>query len=230
MSWVLDMAAVAVMILMLVLGVRRGFIKSAVRLIGMIAALVAASLVSAPVAGWIFDRFLEAPIQTAVAQEAANATVAAAKTVQEQMMSVIQALPAVVQGAFDMAGMTVTQTGAPVAADALTAMLMESVLEPLCVSFMQVVLFLVLFIGLYIVARLIAKALDKIFNALPLIRQVNGLLGGVLGLCEGVAVVYVLTLGLRLYMTMAGADSVVSSADLEATYLVNYIMDFRLIP
>lgn len=230
MSWVLDGIAVAIIVLMLVLGARRGFIKTAVRLIGIIVALVAAALISTPAAQGIFDTWLQVPAREAVASAAAEATVAAATTVTQQVEAVIAALPPLVQGAIDVTGVsTVGITGAPVAAEKLTTLIMDTVIEPLCVSLMQAILFLLIFIAVYIVARILAKAVDKVFSALPIIRQINALLGGALGVAEGVAFVYLLTLVLRLYMTMAGAGSFVTAADIDATYIVRWIMDFRLI-
>ncbi len=229
MSWILDIAAAAVIVLMVIFGVRRGFIKTAVRLIGVIAALVTAALVSTPAAQWIFDTWVALPVRQTVAEAASEVAVSAAATLQEQVAHVVEALPAFVQSAIDVTGACVHQTGAPVAAHTLTTLIMDSLMEPLCVSLMQAMLFLLIAILVYILARILAKTMDKLFNALPIIRQVNGLFGGALGLLEGLAAVYLLTLALKLYMTMTGAGSVVSDADIEATYLVKHFMDVRLL-
>ena len=230
MSWILDIVAVGVVILMLILGVRRGFIKTAVRLIGIIAALVAAALISTPVAEWIYTTWIASSARETVAAAAAEATVTAAQTVSEQVSAVIAALPSLMQSGIGAMGLgSVGVTGAPLAAEKLTTLMMETVISPLCVSLLQAVLFLLIFLAVYILARILAKMMDKVFSSLPIIRQINALLGGALGVLEGVAVVYLLTLVLRLYMTMAGAGSFVTAADIDATYLVQYIMDFRLI-
>jgi uncharacterized membrane protein YfcA len=113
-------------------------------------------------------------------------------------------------------------SGAPIAIEKLTTLMMDAVIAPLCVSLLQAVLFLLIFIAVYIAAHFLAKAMDKVFSSLPIIRRVNALLGGVLGAIEGVAFVYLLTLVLRLYMTMAGAGSVVTAADIEASYIVEF--------
>jgi len=228
MSWVLDGAVVVVAAVFLILGVRRGFIKSAIRLIGMAVALVAAAWASSPLAAWIFDSFLAAPLQSRVAQHTADAAVTAAQTVQEQMQAILDTLPAFVKSAFDLSGMTLTQSGSAVAAESLTQMMMESVVRPLCLSLLQAVLFLLLFIVIYWITQWIGRGVNKVFTTLPIIRQINGLLGGVLGLAEGVAVVYLLTFVLRLYMTMSGASSAVTTADIEATQLLRPIMEFHL--
>ncbi len=230
MSWILDIVAVAVVVLMIVFGARRGFIKSAVRLIGVIAALVAAALISMPVAQWIYTAWIETPARETVATAAAQATVAAATTVTEQIAAVIAALPRLVQGAITATGVdAIGVSGAPLAVEKLTTLMMDAVIAPLCTSLMQAVLFLLIFIAVYIIARILAKAMDKVFSSLPIIRRVNALLGGVLGALEGVAFVYLLTLVLRLYMTMAGAGSFVTAADIEASYIVEFFVNFRLI-
>ncbi len=228
MSWILDIASVVVVGIFLTLGIHRGFIKTAIHLIGLVLALCVAGLASMPLAEWIYDSFLAEPLRAAVAEHAAEATVAAMQTVQEQITRVIELLPSVVKSAFELSGMTVTQSGAPLAAEPLTQVVMDSVVRPMCLSMLQATLFLVLFLLLFVIIVLIGKGINKVFTTLPIIRQINSLLGGVLGAVEGVAMVYVLTLVLKLYMTMSGASSIVTTADIQATYLLHWVMDFRL--
>lgn len=229
MSWILDGVAVALAVLFLVLGAKRGFIKSAIRLIGMVVALVAAALISNPLSETIFEAWIREPVTVSVAAKAADAAVAAATTVQDQIVTVLEAMPSMVQSAFDLSGMAMPQTGAPVEAESLTTLIVDAILRPLCVSTIQAILFLLIFVGVLITAILLAKAADKVFNTLPLIRQVNGLLGGAVGLLEGIGVIYVLSLVLRLYMTMSGVGSVITAAHLDATYIVKYFVNFRLL-
>lgn len=228
MSWILDIAAVAVVGIFLTLGIHRGFIKTAIRLIGLVVALCAAGLAATPLAEWIFDALLNEPLRATVSQHAASAAVAALDTAREQVVSVLELLPSVVKSAFDLSGMTVTQSGEALAAEPLTQIVMDSIVRPLCVSLLQAVLFLALFLALFLIIGWAGKAVNKVFTTLPLIRQINGALGGLLGALEGVAMVYVLSLVLKLYMTMSGASSVVSTADIEATYLLHRIMDVQL--
>ncbi len=227
MSWVLDIAVVVIAAIFLFLGIRRGFIKTAIRLIGLVVALVAAGLISTPLAAWIFDSFLTEPLRAIVAEQAASAAVTAAQTAQEQLSAIIGGLPALVRSAFDLSGMLIPAEGAAMATEALTQTVMNDIVRPLCLSLLQAVLFLVLFILLYVLVQWIGKGVNKVFTTLPIIRQINGLLGGVLGLLEGVGAVYLLTLVLGLYMTMSGEGSVITTADIEATYVLQPIMEFR---
>lgn len=225
-TWILDLAAVAVAIVFVIWGVRRGFIRTAVHLIGGVVALVAAALISTPVAQWVYDQFLQVPLTEFVSDQVQLATVAAANTLQEQLSAVFAGLPPFLSGLLGLYDPTaLTADGAVLATNELTTMIVGSILRPVCVTLVQMVAFLVVFLIAYAVMRLLGGALHKVFASLPLLNRINDALGGVLGFAESLLVIYLLTLLLELYMTMAGAGSVVTPADIEATYILRHFTD-----
>lgn len=63
MAYILDIAVILIFALAIFIGYKRGFMKTILRLVGVVLALVIASSVSKPAAGWIYDQFLASSIQ-----------------------------------------------------------------------------------------------------------------------------------------------------------------------
>ena len=225
-SIVLDIIVALLLILFAVIGVRRGFIKSVVRLLGFVVSVVGAALVSAPIAGWLYDSFLHVQAQALVAAKVEEGVAAASATLAEQVESVLASLPHGVQSLLAVYGVDASgMTGNVQASDTLVETIMSGIITPLCVAVLQLVAFLVLFLVLFLIIRLLGKAIDTVFSSIPVIKQINGLLGGVLGFAEGVLVLFVLCFGLQLYMTLTGANSLITTEHIQQTYLLEWAMN-----
>jgi len=224
-SWILDIAVAVLLILFTVIGMRRGFIRSVVRLLGFVVAMIASAVVSMPIAQYLYTAFFYTKLETAVAQKVQEGVAAAATSLSEQVASVLSSLPSGVQSLLTVYGAdTVDMSGAVQTGEALVPTVMDGIITPLCTAALQVIVFLVLFLVLFLVIRLLGKLIDKIFASLPVIKQINGALGGVLGFAEGVLVLFVLCFALQLYMTLAGANSLLTTAQLEQTHLLGWAM------
>lgn len=68
----------------------------------------------------------------------------------------------------------------------------------------KVICMVVIFVILQLVTRLIARALDTVFK-LPVLHQVNSLLGGVFGLVKGVLAVFFICAILQLMLPIVSA-------------------------
>ena len=68
----------------------------------------------------------------------------------------------------------------------------------------RVITTVVIFVLLQLLVRLVANALDAIFR-LPILHQVNSLLGGILGLLKGVLLVFVFCAILQLTLPLIAA-------------------------
>lgn len=222
---ILDIAVAALLVLFTVIGVRRGFIKSVVRLLGFVVAMAVSAIVSMPIAQYVYKAFFYTPIEAMVAQKVQEGVATAATSLSEQVTAVLSSLPGGVQSLLAVYGVDGNVlNGAVQTGDSLVPTVMNSVITPLCTAVLQVIVFLVLFLVLFVIIRLFGKVLNKIFASLPLIKQLNGVFGGVLGFAEGVLVLFVLCFGLQLYMTFTGADSVLTSSQLTETHLLNFAM------
>ena len=71
----------------------------------------------------------------------------------------------------------------------------------------NIICFIVVFLGLYLVISLLLSAIRAIFR-LPVLKQLDGLVGGVFGFLRGMLFVFILFALLPLVQTMAPLDSV----------------------
>ncbi len=228
MSFVLDGALIVLALLFVFLGYRRGFIKSVIRLLGFVAALVAAVLISVPLSQWIYDGFFHTQVETYITEKAGEVAASSAGTLAEQVDGVIATLP---QSAQDLLTMYGVQTdgfeGAAQSVDTLIPTVMQRIVTPLCTAVLQLVVFLILFIVLFIAVRLVGALLDKVFTSLPIIKQANGLLGAVLGFAEGILMLLVVCSGVQLFMTFVADQTVFTTSDIEQTYIMRYLMEIN---
>ena len=107
----------------------------------------------------------------------------------------------------------------------LAEALVESLLEPLFLSLLETVCFVVLFLLFAGIIRLLIS-LSGILNRLPLLGGANRFLGGVCGLCEGVVILYLLGILLRMLAATAEPDSLITVDLLEETKLLSAIIYF----
>ncbi len=230
-SLILDIVTAALILLCVYCGFKRGFIKSTVRLIGCLAAVVAAAILAPLVADAVYEHVFKATLVSLVDEQISAELVSSAASLQAQLDSVLGGLPEIIRSALSMYGIDGAQdiSGVAgqdaVATEQLTTVVMDQIVSPVCVMLLRVIAFLILFILLFFAVKGLGGLLDKIFASLPLIKQVNGLLGGAIGLAEGVLIVFILCLGLRMYMTFAGADSVVTMTDIDDAKLLGWLME-----
>ncbi|MBP0962828.1 MAG: CvpA family protein, partial [Oscillospiraceae bacterium] len=107
----------------------------------------------------------------------------------------------------------------------LSEALVEIMLKPLVLSFLELLAFLVIFIVCSAVIKLLIRA-SKVLNKVPLLGGVNRFFGGVCGLAEGVLVLYVVGIVLRMAAAAASSDSLITTQLLQETKLLSSIIYF----
>lgn len=107
----------------------------------------------------------------------------------------------------------------------LSEALVETILQPLVLSFLETLAFLLLFIVLSTIIKLLIHA-SRIFNILPLLGGVNRFFGGLCGLAEGLVFLYVLGIVLRMLAVASGPDAFLTTELLKETKLLSTIIFF----
>lgn len=104
----------------------------------------------------------------------------------------------------------------------------ETVVKPLVVRVIQIILFILSFIIISILVRLIA-GLFKAVNHVPIAGGINVFLGGVFGIIQGIVVIYIAALLLKLIIAVTKNDLMfLNESTIEATRIFKYIYNFRL--
>lgn len=224
MKYILDGIAILILVITIIVGYRRGFLKSLVQFIGCVAAFILAFSLSAPAANFTFDTFLAEGLENTLT-EALVTNADAAPT--ELLQSLPEPILAVLENSTQLQA-TLENLGDAAASTAETAVetLMTSVIRPVAVSLIQFVAFILLFVILMFVARLLAKVIKPI-TKLPLLRQVDGALGAVLGLIKGVLFTIAFVSVVQLIAATGSPDSLVTQEMVESSILVSWIAEIN---
>ena len=181
-----DAVIVVIFLLFIILGVKRGFVRSVLDLVGTLAAMLVSMWFSGIAAQWVFSTFLQESLsrQIAEALQAAPAADAA-----EAVLSVV---PEILRGGLEAFGITsdaINQAVAGTSGQAAEAVV--AVLAPMVVSALRGLFALVLFIFLLVIFRILSGVVCRIFR-LPVLRQLDKGLGILLGVAQAALITVLL--------------------------------------
>lgn len=201
MSILLDAAVVVLVILVALLGLRKGFIKSFAGLIGAVFALIIALTLSRFAAELIYEFWIRDGLQQTIFNALSES---GANTVE----GMLQALPGF------LAGMIGGEQQAQIVENTVTdsaygvSQLLVTALGPAIVNLLMIVLAIVLFILLLIVVRLLLRVLDKVAKV-PILKQANAILGFFFGFGKGILLVWLLCSLVAVILPLWGESTAV---------------------
>ena len=199
MGYILDGIILLICLLCVLIGVKRGFIHSVVRFLGSIIAALLASALGGVLAQWLFDTMfrgamvekINSSLQTLGADNAAAAA-----------SQVLASLPDFLVRALEEAGVTLeTVSHAINSQTSGAAGVVVDYLSPVFVNFLKVLAVIVLFFLFMTIVRLLAALVGDILR-LPILKEVDGLLGGVFGFLLAMVSVWVVVAGVMVFMPM----------------------------
>ncbi len=182
MAYLLDGIILALFAVMVLVGIKRGFIKTISGLLSFVLALILAALLAAPAASLAYDAFIEPQVLSSFGVDKETGEITA-----DQVNDAMSQMPAFVTDQLSNHGITtgqqvldqVDEGSAGVAqdiSDQVVAPTAKAVLEPICM--------LLLFIILRCLLGWLLGALNLLAK-IPGIKQVNKLLGVVAGVVLG---------------------------------------------
>lgn len=203
MSVSLDLVILVVFVLFILLGVHRGFIRSAAHFLGSVIAAALASAFGGMLAQWVFQAMFRDALVQRISESISSLGLDNASAAMENVLS---SLPDFIVRARESAGVTAaTLEGALVGKTGQAAELVADSLAPVFISFLKVLAVLVLFLLFMMVVRALADLLGKVFY-LPGLRQINGLLGGVFGFLLALVSVWVVISAVQVFTPMLSAE------------------------
>lgn len=103
---------------------------------------------------------------------------------------------------------------------------MNGIVKPNSTLLIRTVAFAVIFLVVNLVLRIVTSA-AKLVSKIPVIGKVNSLLGFILGLAEGIIAVFVVCLGIRLVVSLTGANMILfNQTSIDATFLFKWFYNF----
>lgn len=181
-----DAVIVVIFLLFIILGIKRGFVRSVLDLVGTLAAMLVSMWFSGIAAQWVFSTFLQESLTRQVA-EALQAAPAA-----DAADAVLSVVPEILRGGLEAFGITsdaINQAVAGTSGQAAAAVV--AVLSPMVVSVLRGLFALVLFVFLLVIFRILSGVVCRIFR-LPVLRQLDKGLGILLGITQAVLITVLL--------------------------------------
>lgn len=204
MNYALDIVLLCVFLLFVAVGVRRGFIRSAAHFLGAVISACLASLLGGVVAQWVFDTLFRTALVEKIGESISGLGV---ENTAAAMDSFLSSLPDFIVRALEEAGVTAgTISGGIVSQSGRAAEMIADSLAPVFVGFLKVLAVIVLFLLFMMLVRMLADLLSGLFQ-MPLLRQVNGLLGGVFGFLLALVSVWVALSAVQVFTPMLASET-----------------------
>ena len=200
MAVAIDIIIVALLIVCLFIGKRKGFVYTAVELIGWVVIAVVGVAFSKNIAEWIYDSFVRSAICSGVDKAVAdvyNDTLAGA------VNSFFDKLPAFISGALSSNNISADSIVSSIQSGTELSSAVADALRPVFSSLISALISLIIFIiGMFLV-RLVARACGGIVNAIPLVGGLNSALGAVAGVIKGLIITVILVSILSLLVQVS---------------------------
>lgn len=206
-SLIFDIAIAAILLLSLIIGGSRGFVRSLLSVVILVAALLGSSIVANvladPVTEWVTPRVEQSILDRLTdghSEEAVSAAAASDNAALSQLVD-FDAITGIAKKAMDSA----VEAGKNMLEGAVTGMIR---------SLVYAILFLLSFLLLTLLLKLITSPLHLAARA-PVLSTLNRLAGAALGLCIGVLVMFAAA-------SVVQWTGLVDQATLRQTYLLQY--------
>lgn len=222
MSLALDLGLIAVLAVAVLASAKKGLVRTVLELVAFAAAILLAVQLSAPMAKTCYENVLSERVETKIAEELHVSENASAI---KKASVVLDSLPSFVKDYVQGSDASVTKLTEQIAngnysnKDA-AKLLNENIARPVCEAVLSAVLFLLLFAVLGGVFQWLASVLSKLFK-IPIVKNVNALLGGVFGAVKGCAFVFI-----AVFLLTAAAPYIENAAyreALQSSHIVGFV-------
>lgn len=226
MSYILDGIIVLIIAITVFLSAKKGFVRTLIEVVGLIAAIIVAFTFSTPVADSVYDKFVEPKIISTV-EESFNNT---ANTATDTVDAVWTKLPKFMTNSnfLNISKENVyeqikTDTSATAATMADTVS--NSFVKPVVTKFVSLLFSVISVVVLIFVTKFLAKYINKLFN-FSIVGKINKTLGGIIGLFKGVAVAIIFCLVISLIMSFTKNGFLIFTNDtVNSSYLFKFFTE-----
>ncbi|MCL2445234.1 MAG: CvpA family protein [Oscillospiraceae bacterium] len=204
----LDIALFVLFVAVVLWSAKRGLIVTTLRVAAWVVSFVLARMLGSMLAQPLYNAIAAPPIRNAIA---ANLDPVmqndAVQSAQQLLVSIPNFFLQLAQRTGGVTQEYLLDNAATQPFDAQSAAyaLEQSVIAPVGVAVFQFVLTLLGFVALMLICRLVVHKLAKV-RKLPVIRQFDGVLGGVAGLLKGALLVAIAVLLVQLIAALANQD------------------------
>ena len=186
MNFIIDIVLVAVVLLIVLIGAKKGFVVTITDLVAGIIAVLAAKLASTGVADYIYANILKEKVVEFLSQKYADIQVGLAG-VLDNAFSVFDFLPEGILAFIQSAGFLDSQEMSGQILNSITTVeqLESQIVSPVLIPVLGIICFAVLSVIFVFVFRIIGRLVAKLIKISKIAEKLDSLLGAVCGLIKG---------------------------------------------
>ena len=220
MGILLDIGFVIIILLCVVFGYKKGFFKSIAGFIGAVIAMFLAWVLAGLIANALYQGIFREKLIDHISAVLSNDALA---SFPEKAAQVVANLPGFLSNTLNNQGITSSQIEQSLqAAGNNAAPATADLISPAVIWLLQLLLTVILFFILVILVRLVIKLIGNVFR-LPVLRQVDSILGGLFGIFKGVVYIFLVCILLQLLMPVIGNSSEPMKQVLDNSFIYQFI-------
>ena len=219
MGILLDIGFVIIILLCVVFGYKKGFFKSIAGFIGAVIAMFLAWVLAGLIANALYQGVFREKLIDNISSVLSNDALA---SFPEKAAQVVANLPGFLSNTLNNQGITSSQIEQSLQAAGSNAAPATADLISPAIWLLQLLLTVILFFILVILVRLVIKLIGNVFR-LPVLRQVDGILGGLFGIFKGVVYIFLACILLQLLMPVIGNSSEPMKQVLDNSFIYQFI-------
>ncbi len=218
MSIILDLTAIAIILVFTFISAKKGFVRSLIEIVGLVLVIMLANAVSTPLANATYDKLIQPSII-----EAGEKLVAENQT---DIVLAVDVLPGFLQkilGDTDVLNDFKTQASAQIGKGVTNgvAVASQSVIKPVVANVISILYSLIIITVLLFVVHFLARVINKLFS-FSLIGKANLVLGGALGLIKGVIIIYLICYLVNLFVPLTKNGFLIfTPSNIENSFIFN---------
>lgn len=207
-SIILDIVFLAIILLCVIIGIRRGAIKTVLSVVAFLIAVYLAYIIATPFASFLCGKFVEPKII-----ESVNISIS------DSSKSIEDALPDFIVKNSDKLGIEIGELNS-----FNSSSFVKASITPVIVEIASAILMILLFVILAFFLTLTVRIINKLIN-LSIFGGLNKFLGGIFGAISGVIVVFVLCILLKNAVLLWGnVLSFIDSTTLNGSKIYNLLI------
>lgn len=185
MGYALDILLLCIIAIFIIVGIRRGFIRSALRLVGAVLAACLSAFFGGIVAEAIFTNLIRPGLIERIGEMLAGVSV------NDGIYGLLDSLPDFLVRGLDAVGVTAESLSKMLTAQqGQAAEIIADEIAPMFIGFLKVLAVIVLFMIFMMIVRILTGYISRLFR-LPLLNGANSLLGGLFGFLQALVMIWV---------------------------------------
>ncbi len=223
MAYIIDIIIIALFLFLVVAAYKKGFVSTVIDTFSLVISAVVSYKFFEQVAESVYNLFVRDLIETRFTRALDN--VSSSVSISDRISKMIDGLP---QGAVKLAEMmgvnfksfnTSFASSGNMSNDELVSLAVDKIGHTIMINIVEVIVFVVMFVILAVAIKFLARLLKKV-NDIPLLGNLNALLGGLIGVVKAVAIVFVVCTVFYFIAGMSGTTPVVEAINNSKIYAI----------